>query len=479
MSNAFKCNTLAPSIAALEKSLSEEYGRRLKAHAKELDRWREDEFAALNSPTQEANFDLDRFLAKYFLDGLPGLPAPHKTKDPLTLEYVSDRSKFNGAVQSIAGLEAHFTSSATIVGWKGHLERAIDAEFAKLDSTAAKLHIPTAEANFDLDRFLAKYFLDGLNGKPAPHKAPDPITLFPFFKHRNRLGAAVVLIPGLYINGANGEHGTVTIIGWDIDEIRSRVRHIEEEVAKKRAKKAAEARAEREREWQQTLQRHHEYVRRHRVPDSPLKLDDVTGSYVVRCDEIAEGYARGQVMTLDIVKPRNSLSTEATFYFGIVEGTMLLAISEDSLEMLRQDVEADSDEDTNQDSDGLRTGIHGNSGSRKRKTKGTCAAPGSIKRRLGATLKANRIYLRWAGRETGEGEIQLDMDNEHTGYLDFDESKLSAKAAFSYPGMFGRDVQFSIFKVADQPLKVPEPWSHFSVKQYNYESTARWGRGFS
>jgi hypothetical protein len=148
---------------------------------------------------------------------------------------------------------------------------------------------------------------------------------------------------------------------------------------------------------------------------------------------------------------------------------MLLATSEDSLEMLRRDVEVDSDEDTSQDSDNLR------SGSRKRKAKGTCAA---IKRRLGATLKANRIYLRWAGRETGEGEIQLDTDDEHTGYLDFDESKLSAKAVFSYPTMFGRDVQFSIFKVADQPSKVPEPWSHFSEKQDDYESRARWGRGF-
>jgi hypothetical protein len=460
----------------LEKSLSEEYGRRLKAHAKELDRWREDKFAALNSPTQEANFDLDRFLAKYFLDGLSGLPAPHKTKDPLTLEHVSDRSKFERAVQSIAGLDAHFTSSITIVGWKGHLERALDAEFTRLDSPAAKQHIPTAEANLDLDRFLAKYFLDGLNGKPAPHKTRDPVTLFPFFKHRNRLGAAVALIPGLYINDANGEYGIRTIIGWDIDEIRSRVRHIEEEVAKKRAEKAAEARAEREREWQQTLQPHHEYVRRHQVSDSPLKLDDLTGSYVVRCDKIAEEYAPDKVMTLDIVKPRNSLGTEAAFYFGIVEGTMLLAMSDDSLEMFRQDAEVDSDEDASEDSDNLLSGVHGNSGSRKRMAKGPRAA---IKRRLGETPKANRIYLQWAGRETGEGQIELETGDKHTGYLDFGESKLSAKAVFSYSAMLGKNVQFSIFKVADQPSKVPEPWSHFSEKQYDYESRARWGgRGF-
>lgn len=457
--------------------MSEEYGRRLKAHAEEIDRWREAKFATLNSPTEEANFDFDRFLAKYFLDGLRGQPVVHKTKNPLTLEYVSDRSNFERAVQSIAGLGTHFMSSVTIVGWKSHLERALDAEFAKLDSPNAKLHTPTAEANFDLDRFLAKYFLDGLNGKPAPHRTPDPITLFPFFQHRNRLGVAVALIPGLYINDANGEYGRKTIIGWDIDKIRSRVRHIEEEVAKKKAKEASDARAEMDRKWQHTLQRHHEYARRHRVPDGPLKLDDLTGSYIVRCDKIVEEYTPDEVMTLDISKPRNPLGTEAAFYFGIVEGTMLLALSENLLQMLRQDVEVERDEDTNLDEDGLQAGVYGNSGSRKRVADGAHAVQRSIKHRRGETPKTNRIYLQWAGRETGEGEIQLDTDNEQNGYLDVDESKLSAKGMFSSPSWFGRDVQISIFKVADQPSKVPELWSRFSEKQYSYESRARWGRG--
>src|SRR6266536_3494983 len=89
--------------------------------------------------------------------------------------------------------------------------------------------------------------------------------------------------------------------------------YVMEEVAKKKAKEAAEARAARDREWQQTLQRHHEYAGRHRVSDRPLKLDDLTGSYVVRCGEIMVEYAPGEVMTLDIGKPRNPLGTEAAF----------------------------------------------------------------------------------------------------------------------------------------------------------------------
>ena len=151
--------------------------------------------------------------------------------------------------------------------------------------------------------------------------------------------------------------------------------------------------------------------------------------------------------TLDIAKPRNSVGTEAAFHFGVVEGTMLLAMSDDSLEMLRQDEEQDFDEDfdkdfdedsdedsdegRDRDSDNIRMGLHGNSGSRKGIAKGALSVSGSSGRRLGATPQANRIYLQWVGRETGEGEIQVDTDNRHTGYCDFEESKLSAKGVFS------------------------------------------------
>ncbi|KAN0072624.1 hypothetical protein V8E54_009553 [Elaphomyces granulatus] len=476
-----QCNTLAPSIAALEKSLSEEYSQKLKAYAEQLDRWREHEFNSRSSPTQEANFDLDRFLAKYFLDGLHGQPAPHKTKDPLSLEYVNNPSNFKRAVQSIAGLGAHISiRGATVVGWKSHLERGIDVEFAKLDSPAARFHVHTSEANFDLDRFLAKYFLDGLNGKPAPHKTPDPITLFPFFEHGNRLREVVALIPGLCAAEAKGSNGKETIIGWDVNKIQSKVRHIEEELAREKAEAAEEARAERERVWQRTLHPHREYVRRNQAPNGPLKLDDIRGSYIVRSEKIMEEYSDdNDVMTLDIVNPRSPSSTTATFHFGIVEGTMLLAMSEDSLQILRQEMEVDSDEDTDEDSsDGLSTSVHGTLGSRKRAAKGTLVVPGPVKRsRPGMTPNTNRIYLQWAGRETGEGVIQLDTD-DHTGYIDFNETKLTANGVFCYPEMFGKSdsqVSFSIFKVADKPSKTPEPWSDFSEKQYDYECSARWG----
>ncbi|KAL1981849.1 hypothetical protein VTN96DRAFT_2094 [Rasamsonia emersonii] len=44
-------------------------------------------------------------MAKYFLDGLHGKPAPDKTKEPLVLESVRE-SEFQRAAQAIPGLAA-------------------------------------------------------------------------------------------------------------------------------------------------------------------------------------------------------------------------------------------------------------------------------------------------------------------------------------------------------------------------------------
>lgn len=74
------------------------------------------------------------------------------------------------AVQAVPGLVAHIIRRLTLVGWEDSFEHGLDAAFAARSAPGARFHIPTSEANFDLDRFMAKYFLDGLNGKPDPKK---------------------------------------------------------------------------------------------------------------------------------------------------------------------------------------------------------------------------------------------------------------------------------------------------------------------
>lgn len=407
-------------------------------------------------------------MAKYFLDCLHGKPSPDKTKEPLILGYLHEAT-FEMAVRAVSGLAAHITDQITVVGWKATLQRGLDEAFVKLSAPDATLHVPTAEANFDLGRFLAKYFLDSLNGKPAPQKTSDPITLYPFFRHQGRLQTAVALISGLHLCHADGIYGLRTIIGWDADKVKLQKLETEEEKVKEEAEVAAAALAAKRDKWQRALQPHLEYMKNRQVAAGPLNLDSLTGSYIVQCEMTEEYCDDGMVMTLNIVQPHNAYGTTAAFDFGLVKGIMLLALSDDALHLLRQDLEVDPDDS---DFDSYES-------PRKRKAEGTHPAHGPIKRRLGESPKPNRVYLQWAGREPGEGVIQLDTRNEHTGYLDFDASKASAQGVFAHPGFFGdARVAFAIHKATDRPVKTPRPWTHFSEKQYNYECKARWGGSF-
>lgn len=450
----------------MEKSLSQQYQQRLTAHAEVVDRWRADVFPRLDSPTEEAKFDLDRFLAKYFLEKLHGEPFPDKTKEPLILRE-GLKSKFESAVQAIPGLAAHITDRITVVGWETNLSHGLDKAFAELSSPDAQSHVPTTEANFDLDRFLAKYLLDGLNGEPAPQKTPDPIILYPFFKHESHLREAVALIPGLHIRRADGLYGARTIVGWNASKVELLTHKIEEEKTNRLAEKAAAIRAWQEKEWQRALRPHHGYMKNRQNPSGPLTLDQLAGSYVVRCEGMDGEVDDGDVMTLDIVQPCNSHGGTAAFDIKVIQGTMLLALSDDALHRLKQDLEVDSEDEVDMDSS--------SPGPQKRKAQGTHPTPAPIKRRLGESPKPNRVYLQWAGRGAGMGEIQVHTANEHTGYLDFDETRASARGVLASPDHFrGGEVAFIIHKVADRPSKLPDPWSHFSQKQYDYESTARW-----
>src|SRR5437764_10122621 len=140
-------------------------------------------------------------------------------------------------------------------------------------------------------------------------------------------------------------YGTSTIIGWDVDKGMLRKREIEEEKEKDEVEEAAAALAAKEAEWQRALQPHREYMKNRQVPPGPLKLDHLTGSYVVRCEKMEDYGGDCDVMTLDIAQPCNAHGVTAAFVFRFVEGTILLALSDDELQLLRQDLEADSDEE--------------------------------------------------------------------------------------------------------------------------------------
>ncbi|XHF98808.1 hypothetical protein AWENTII_002345 [Aspergillus wentii] len=174
-------------------------------------------------------------------------------------------------------------------------------------------------------------------------------------------------------------------------------------------------------------------------------------------------------MTLDILPATNANGTTAQFRMALVEGTMLLALSNYALEKLRHDMAVDPEESDSYDewdSDGYNG---------KRKAKGPAGGP-PIKRRLGVAPKPNRVHLHWAGRAP-EADIEIGQEEKHTGFLDFDASKATVHGEWVHPNFFGDEsIPFTIYKCADEPAKRPEKRSFYSEKQYDYESDTRWGR---
>ncbi|KAF7165482.1 hypothetical protein CNMCM5623_009604 [Aspergillus felis] len=387
-------------------------------------------FATLDSPSREARFDPRLFLAKYFL-GPSGAPDKEKQREALILEDV-DGSDFSKAVQAVPGLVARVTRRLTAVGWEDTFARGLDAAFATCSAPGARFHIPTSEANFDLDRFMAKYFLDGLNGKPDPTKAAEPIELYPFFEHLPRLITVVESIPGLHLIRVKGANCEYTIVGWDMAKVTAIKKGHEDE----RERKKAEEEAKERQKGENAGTRHEQLGNYH---------DD---------------------LTLEIQKPASANGVVAAFNLGLIEGTMLLALSNDALHRLREEQPPEltyyeEEEEDESDSYG--------SNSKKRKASGS---PGrqAIRRRLGETPKPNRVYLQWGGRMV-DAEIEVDEGDEHTGYLDFDASKAIARGESVYPAMCGKErkLAFSIYKRGDQPRETPENWNYWTQKWYDIE----------
>ncbi|RHZ72924.1 hypothetical protein CDV55_105534 [Aspergillus turcosus] len=468
-----QCLNPTPEVMAIERSLAEQYRNMERAREERINRANAARFAELETPSLEARFDPHLFLAKYFL-GPSGTPDKEKQREALILKDV-DGSDFTKAVQAVPGLVARVTRRLTVVGWEDTFERGLDAAFATCSAPGARLHTPTSEANFDLDRFMAKYFLDGLNGKPDPKKTTEPIELYPFFEHRPRLITVVESIPGLHLRQVKGTwNSNYTILGWDIAKVMSIMKGHEEDREREKAEEEAEKLAERRKCWHEALQPHRDYMQSYRPPAGPLKLDDLVGSYIILCEAIDEHMGNGNCdLTLEIQKPASANGVVATFNLGLVEGTMLLALSDDALHRLREEQPPELayyEDEEEDDSDGY--------GSNSKKRKASDSSGGqAIRRRLGETPKPNRVYLQWGGRVV-DAEIEVDEGNEHTGYLDFDASMATARGEWVYPAMWGKErkLAFSIYKRGDQPRETPTNWNYWTEKFYDIECRNRWGR---
>ncbi|KAJ8121608.1 hypothetical protein O1611_g10058 [Lasiodiplodia mahajangana] len=347
-----------------------------------------------------------------------------------------------------------------------------------IDRPNIKSDHPTLEALFDPDRFLAKYFLDGLHGEPDPGRQRSPLILKSWISYdggfEKLVQAATQASELLVQRTAEPVQGnrwacseSCVIVGW-AKQVIHQVEAWESKIEQLELLQAQREERDREKAILTKLKPHIDYARGHRSPPSDEPpLNRLVGSYIMHCRRLQDEYGCGLgSMTLDVHRPTSTHGAVAAFNFGLVEGTMLLATSEEALELLRleQAVRSSDDEDELDGSEYITA-------PGKRKAKGSQQTGGrNFKRRLGGDHppKPGRVYLQWAGCQTGNAYLVLDEDHVRTGHFDLDKTELTARGQFRYCEFFGHDEEplvFTLLKVSDQPKKQPDAWASYCEEE--------------
>ncbi|KAL7928523.1 hypothetical protein V8C35DRAFT_317950 [Trichoderma chlorosporum] len=368
----------------------------------------------------------------------------------------------------------------------------------KEDEAFKKCKTPGERAACNLDRFMDLYFLT--DGKPDKTKTTEALRLSGF-GDRSALHSMAEKIPGLHTCSGGQSPNRELCIGWDYAEVSVLAMGISD---RDREARKVQKMAEKE----QQLERHREYlaqIRSKKTSKGPSKrpqefsLDRCKGSYIIQCDGITDNWDDFDTLTMDISSSKGNM-LRAAYDFGILEGTMILSQSEETLQAIvgedhgssnasssDEDEEDENEEgydeyDENEDDDGndLQSSISG----KKRKlaktslakaSKSAAARSSDAKRRKTKHLPSlsRRVYFRLRGRETGEGMIHSDPESGHIDFLS-DGCATFAGLIYGLPYV-GRNVEFQGHKVSDLPKVKPEEWEAFSYEAYESARVGRWG----
>ncbi|EGE05454.1 hypothetical protein TEQG_04330 [Trichophyton equinum CBS 127.97] len=142
----------------------------------------------------------------------------------------------------------------------------------------------------------------------------------------------------------------------------------------------------------------------------------------------------------------------ASFNLGIVEGTMLLALTQDELNAFHSKVEGGSESDSEEDAE--------------------CDEPPAKRVKSTADEDSLRLYFKWKGRNTTDTEIHDGSTN--VGTIDFLDSKtIQFKGIGSFPAL-GSQCEFTGTRYDKEPTTVPLPWSTFSDEAAQLANENRW-----
>ncbi|KAL6904292.1 hypothetical protein GGI43DRAFT_381975 [Trichoderma evansii] len=389
--------------------------------------------------------------------------------------------------------------------WSAEKERMDDEAFEKCET-------PSEQASFDVRRFLDRYYLT--DGKPDRSKTPETLGL-QVENRLNDLTWRIHDIPGLHTSSSsyNVMEPATCFIGWDHDEIKRLGRECwdrEVEAEKARRKSKWEEHMETHKKYLASIQPKHEAADGVDEGSKPFDLDRCIGSYIIRCDEILDGWATeqtGDTLSMDISYNCTRGMLLAAYNFGILKGTMTLSLSEDELkEMFPEDAlamtpessddayplydedsednEDDADDEDKEDDKDDKNNKHeehnedhengkdgkdgidaeGSTNEKKRKAsleQDTVSAshPHDNAKKLKTTHQSppsRRVYLRLEGYETGEGE---ELDLPEPGHIDFTSDGCVKFEGLMYTlSCVGANVKFEGYKISDKVQVKPGEW---------------------
>jgi hypothetical protein len=330
------------------------------------------------------------------------------------------------------------------------------------------LSTPLEQAQYSIPLFLSHYFLDG-TGQPAPSKTPYQLTLTGLTEtFAAQITTAANRIPGLWCRVVDGDSaGQKTLyIGWALPLSEAEQERTRAAAQARHAAEDARAAAEYAAARRAVSDEHAVYLRglvaRAAVTGGRHVDFNPTGKYMIDCPAIEKQWYRGwnecydgpREMELHVTPTKVPGIYEAWFNFRVVEGAMLLGTNRTRLVEHRNALERHKKYRVREqqwkwnwdclpksDTDSFR----------------------QARQRPMEQPNPRRFWVLWQGIQTGEGGEQPDMDNNHTGCIEFSDGKFVAFQAEINLDIGERDDMLYGKKVSDvADAKATDVWTEWN-----------------
>jgi hypothetical protein len=326
--------------------------------------------------------------------------------------YKGLENEFVMFTQQTTGLTAYLSPPLTVVYWKSNRELALNTAFQSLsngnylETSGPQDDVATREVEFDVHRFISKYFLNNA-GERCRMKTTTPIILGPSISKKRQLCKAAGNVRKLRVfETENFYLHKCLAIGWGRRRTKACLKPIDDKI--KKLKQEVEEERKMEHGEKERLSGSRARCGQTEAPrQSTLKLADLTGTYCLKTtSRHAEGYHNdSDKLSMSIGSPESTDGCLTAFKLQMVSDTMLIALSEDKLHAFAKQMEASESEDEEVSDEEV---YYRYGPPTKRKATAEVSQQPPIRRKLSKAPRPGRFYFKWAGREAGEGEVELD-----------------------------------------------------------------------